>query len=252
MCLVVFAWKTHPNYPLIVAANRDELHARPTQEMHWWPDAPNLLAGRDLQAGGTWFAAGKNGRFATVTNYRETRGRSSAPRSRGELVRDFVNSTEDPLSFATQLTGSLYGGFNLLASYNDEIVYWSNRGDDPRVLPAGVYGLSNASLDTPWPKLLRSREKLDLAIAKDDISLTSLSRIVADKEPASVAQIETDDLPFDVARALSAPFIVTPEYGTRCTTSLLVDDEGHVQVSERRFDSAGKPDGSSMFNFSVQ
>ena len=167
-------------------------------------------------------------------------------------MRDFVNGKTDPLSFATQLDGNLYGGFSLLAAYKDELVYWSNRGDEPRVLPAGVYGLSNASLDTPWPKLLRSRDKLDLAIAQDDISLTSLSRIVADKEPASVAQVETDDLPFDVARALSAPFIVTPEYGTRCTTSLLVGNDGHFQLSERRFDSDGKPDGSSMFQFSAQ
>jgi uncharacterized protein with NRDE domain len=252
MCLVLFAWKAHPDYRLLLAANRDELHARPTREMHWWPDAPALLAGRDLQAGGSWFAIAKNGRFAIVTNYRETRGRSSAKRSRGELVRNFVEGSEDPLTFGADLDGHQYGGFSLLAGDNDELVYWSNRGDEPRVLPAGVYGLSNASLDTPWPKLLRCREKLNDAIVKNDLSLTSLSRILADKEPAPASQIETGGLSFDVARALSAPFIVTPEYGTRCSTSLLIGNNGHVEVSERRFDPAGNPSGDSVFRFSVQ
>jgi uncharacterized protein with NRDE domain len=155
------------------------------------------------------------------------------------------------LAFASLLDGSQYGGFSLLATDGDTLVYWSNRGDEPRVLAPGVYGLSNASLDTPWPKLLRCRDNLDEAIAKNDISLTSLSRMVADKKPAPVAQIETDELPFDVARALSAPFIVTPEYGTRCTTSLLIGNDNFVEISERRFDSGGNPNGNSMFRFSV-
>lgn len=252
MCLVLFAWKSHPDFSLLVAANRDELHARPAREMHWWPDAPALLAGRDLQAGGSWLAIAKNGRFATVTNYRETRGRTSAPRSRGELVRNFVEGSEDPLTFATGLDGRQYGGFNLLASDNDKLVYWSNRGDEPRILRSGVYGLSNASLDTPWPKLLRCRDRLNEIIVNNDLSLTSLSRIIADKEPAAASQIETGELSFDVARALSAPFIVTPEYGTRCSTSLLIGNNGHVEISERRFDPAGNSTGDSLFRFSVQ
>jgi uncharacterized protein with NRDE domain len=251
MCLVVFAWKVHPDYRLIVAANRDELHARPTKELQWWPDAPTILAGRDLQAGGTWFALAKNGRFATVTNYRESRGRSPAPRSRGNLVHDFVAGSGDPLAFAGQLDGSQYGGFSLLASDGDELVYWSNRGDEPRDLAPGVYGLSNASLNTPWPKLLRCRDMLDEAIVKNDISLTTLSRIVADREPAPVAQIDTNELPFNVARALSAAFIVTPDYGTRCTTSLLVGNDNFIEISERRFDNGGNPEGNSIFRFSV-
>ncbi len=219
--------------------------------MHWWPDQPSILAGRDLQAGGSWLAIAKSGRFATVTNYRENRGRSSAPRSRGEFVRDFVISDKRPLAFSEQMDGDHYAGFSLLAAAGDELVYCSNRGGKPRILDPGVYGLSNASLDTPWPKLLRCREKLVDGVMMNNITLTSLLRIVADKKTAPVSDIVDCDLPFNVARTLSAPFIVTPEYGTRCSTALLVGNNGLVEISEHRFDNTGKAVGDSSFRYRI-
>ena len=205
-----------------------------------------------MQAGGSWLAVSRNGRFAAVTNYRENRGRSPAPRSRGEFVRDFVISNEPPLAFAKQIDNGQYAGFSFLAAAGDELVYCSNRGGEPKILDAGVYGLSNASLDTPWPKLKRCRDKLADIVRENNTTLTSLFRIVADKKTAAANEITDDSLPFDVARSLSAPFIVTPEYGTRCSTVLLVGNDGLLEISERRFDSTGKAIGDSSFRYSIE
>ena len=252
MCLVVFAWKAHPDYPLILVANRDELHARPTKDMHWWPDEPGVLAGRDLQAGGSWLAVTRNGRFATVTNYREAARRRTAPRSRGDFVREFASGTKRPTPFVQQLDGRQYAGCSLLAGDGDELVYWSNRGDEPRPLDPGIYGLSNASLDTPWPKLVRTRSKLAAVVAENNLSMTSLFRLVADKKPVPATEVIANELPFELARALSAPFIVTTEYGTRCSTALLIGANGLIEVGERRFNSSGEPNGDSLFRFSIE
>ena len=251
MCLIVFAWKLHPDYPLILAGNRDELYARPTKDMHWWPDAPSLLAGRDLQAGGSWLAVSKGGRFAAVTNYRENWQRKTALRSRGEFVRDYAGGDEHPLAFVQGIDGGQYAGCSVLASDGADMVYWSNRGDEATLLESGIYGLSNASLDTPWPKLVRCRARLASTISENDISVTSLFRILADKTPVPASEVVADEFPFELARALSAPFIVTPEYGTRCSTALLIGADGLVEVGERRFDCLGNATGDSLLHFSI-
>lgn len=251
MCLIVFSWRADPAYRLLLAANRDELHKRPTQDAHWWPDRKNLLAGRDLQAGGTWLAIAKNGRFATVTNYREQRPSSSYPASRGALVIDFVTSAQTPIDFANGVNGERYAGFNLLVSDGDTLVYFSNRGDPPRTLEPGIYGLANASLDTPWPKLLRSRERLASLIEQGRANDTELMRILADRQPADVSDIDAGDLPFALARAVSAPFIVSDSYGTRCSTVVSWRETGEVRFTERRFDASATQTGESIFRFSV-
>lgn len=252
MCLVVFAYKTHPQYRLVLAANRDELHQRPSREMGWWPDQPEILAGRDLQAGGTWLAAHRSGRFATVTNYRD---HQEAPRrglrSRGELVSQFVSGRASAMRFNASIDGQQYAGFNLLSADNDGLSYVSNRGDAVTALDCGVYGISNASLDTPWHKLLRTRTALTELIADQKINESELFRIMSDRLPAPVAEIESDHLPFAKARAFTAPFILSGDYGTRCTTILLWDNNGKVTLSEKRFDSAGIASGESRFSFSV-
>lgn len=251
MCLIVFAWKQHADYPLILAGNRDELHARPAREMHWWPDRPGILAGRDLQAGGSWLAIAKSGRVAAVTNYRENARHVRGQRSRGDIVSGFVSDDETPLRFATRLNPDAYAGFSLLAAHGDELVYTSNRGEAPVSLAPGVYGLSNAALDTPWPKLVRCRDKLTELLGGSDINLTRLFRIIEDREPAPIRDIEAGDMPFERARALSAPFIVTPEYGTRCSTALLCRRDGQIEVGERRFDATGRREGDSHFRFAT-
>jgi len=251
MCLIIFAWRNDPEYRLLLAANRDELHRRPTQDAHWWPDRQDVLAGRDLQAGGTWLGVGRNGRFATVTNYREQQNASVYPLSRGALVSDFLAARNDPLTFAEQLDGSRYAGFNLLLSDGNDLVYLSNRGDGPTVLEPGVYGLANASLDSPWPKLLRSRSRLDELIKAGGANETELLRVLADREPASVNEVDAGGLPFELARALTAPFIVSPEYGTRCSTVLSWPESGRIRFTERRFDAGAQQTGESEFRFNT-
>ncbi len=248
MCLIAFAWKQHPDFPFVFAANRDEFHARPTEAMAWWPDAEGLLAGRDLEAGGTWLALSRAGRFSTVTNYRET-APAPAARSRGELVAGFPADSASPYDYLDRLDGSRYAGYSLLATDGSELAYGSNRGDGSRLLEPGVYGLSNAALDTPWPKLKRAREGMRALLPGDSVSLDELLDLVADREPAEADEIPRTGLPFEHERALSAPFIVGPKYGTRCSTAIVCRADGHVEVAERRFDPAGGISGESRFVF---
>ena len=249
MCLIVFAWKAHPDYELILAANRDEFHSRPSQDAHWWPDQPHILAGRDLQAGGTWLGTSRTGRFATVTNYREQQKARGGLRSRGEIVTNFVSEDVDPMTFVASIDGDNYAGVSVLAADREKICYVSNRGDDPVSLAPGIYGLSNASLDAPWSKLLRSKEALATLIDRDTVNSTELFRILSDRTPAASSEIVTNDLPFTLARALTAPFIVADDYGTRCSTTLLYANDGRVEFSERRFAADGTAIGDSNFSF---
>jgi len=249
MCLLVFAWNAHPDYKLILAANRDEFHARPSQDAHWWPDLPQVLAGRDLQAGGTWLAISRSGRFATVTNYREQSRARSGMRSRGEIVTNFVSGGQDALNYVASLPGDRYAGVSLIAADRDALCYTSNRNDEPVALEPGVYGLSNASLDTPWPKLVRTKEALTRLIDADKVNASELFRVLADTTPAPSVEVDSGSMPFKLARALTAPFIVTEAYGTRCSTTLLIGSDQQLQFSERRFAPDGSVSGESAFSF---
>lgn len=252
MCLIAFAWRAHADYRLLLAANRDEFHARPAEPLHWWQDGPPILAGRDLSAGGTWLAIGETGRFATVTNYRETLKAQPAERSRGELVAGFVAGGDAPLEFMRGVDGDRYAGFSLLAATAESMAYVSNRGDAARPLAPGLYGLSNASLDTPWPKVRRSKTRLAKLLARETPDFDALFELLADREPATVGQAEAEGVPPELARAVSAPFIVTPQFGTRCSTVLSVASSGEVRIVERRYDSAGDATGESRFEFRIR
>ena len=249
MCLVVFAWKVHPDYPLILAANRDEYHARPAQEAHWWPDRPDILAGRDLQAGGTWLALSRSGRFATVTNYREAQKQRPGLRSRGEIATQYSGSNSSAYDFVAALDGDRYAGVSVLVADGDSICYRSNRNDTAVSLSPGIYGLSNASLDTPWSKLLRTKDALAERIADGNINPTELLRLLADRSPAPHEEIDAGAMPYKMARAVTAPFIVTDDYGTRCSTTVLVGAEGRIQFCERRYGPDGNKSGESTFDF---
>ena len=249
MCLLVVAIRSHPLLPLIVAGNRDEFHARPTREAHWWPDQPDIVGGRDLQAGGTWLAMNRRGRFAAVTNYRDARHESGRLRSRGHLITDFLTSGRAPLDYLQSIDAGGYGGFNLLVAEGRDAAYLSNRGAAMRTLAPGVYGLSNATLDEAWTKVTRSRSRLQALIADDAVDETNLFRLLSDREKGSADEVEANDLSFTTAYALTAPFIVLPEYGTRCSTILTRDREGEVRFVERRFDEQGRTTGESGFSF---
>lgn len=253
MCLVVIAHRVSPEYPLIVAGNRDEFHARPAQAAHWWPDRPDVLGGRDLQAGGSWLAISRNGRFATVTNYRDLEPQAAKPRrtlqSRGDLVTGFLQNDLPPKEYLQTIDGGGYGGFNLLVSDGHALAYLSNRSGACAQLEPGIYGLANESLDTPWPKVERSKSALQTLLETQTVNETQLLRLLEDRTRARSTEVDTTALPFDKAHALTAPFVVLPEYGTRCSTVVLRDGAGNVQLTEKRFTAAGVASGRSEFHY---
>jgi uncharacterized protein with NRDE domain len=250
MCLVALAFRAHPAYRLVLAANRDEFHGRAASPVHWWPDRPQVVGGRDLQAAGTWLAASRTGHFATVTNYRENLKVQTADRSRGALVTEFVSGNDGPLEYSRAIPGDCYAGFSLLTATVDSLAYVSNRGDVARELDPGVYGLSNASLDTPWAKVVASKKRLEALIDDDALSPGALFELLGNRETATGAAAERG-VPADVARAISAPFVVMPQYGTRCSTVLLVDDDGAVEMYERRFAPDGRCSGENQVRFRI-
>lgn len=252
MCLVVFAWQEHPQYRLILAGNRDEAHRRPTQDAHWWPDNDSILAGRDLQAGGAWLAVGKSGRFATVTNFHEGQTDRAGRKSRGALVTGFVANSLPAESYESSIADDDYAGYSLLISDRESMFYLSNRDDLAAKLDPGIYGLSNASLDTPWSKVVRAKAGLGSLIESDAVNETELMRLLADRTPAGVNDIDAGALPFEIARALTAPFIVGPDYGTRSSSIVLWRTDGVIDFCERRFDPSGKTTGDSRFRFQVE
>jgi uncharacterized protein with NRDE domain len=253
MCLLVLAWRCHPRYRAVVAANRDEYHARPAAPLAPWTDLAGVTGGRDLQANGAWFAADDHGRFGIVTNFREFgRKRRSAP-SRGGLIPAYLGGHADAgeslRNLETDAPG--YAGFNLLLADRDSLWYASNRADQfARELPPGIYGLSNEFLDTPWPKLVRVRtrfaELLDSPVAASADALgEGLLDLLSDRETAPPESLPPSDLPPDWARKLSAPFVLDPGYGTRCSTILTIGAGGDLQLVERRYDAEGRMSGQS-------
>jgi uncharacterized protein with NRDE domain len=253
MCLLVLAWQSHPRFRLIVAANRDEFHERPAAALDWWADDPRIAAGRDLRSAGTWMGASRSGRFAVVTNFRELeRAPADAP-SRGDVVAGFLradaSTTQDYLD-VLRVHAARYAGFNLLLGDAKKLWYVSNRGGNAaRALEHGVYGLSNHTLDSPWPKLVRSRERLAALLATDRVEPDALFALLADRTPADLDETPDTGLPPDWERALSSPFVVHERYGTRCSTVLLVTHDGHTTLCERRFDALGAHTGATRIEF---
>lgn len=230
MCLIALAYKAHPRFPLIVAANRDEFLDRPTRPAQFWPDAPEILAGRDERAGGTWLGITRTGRFAALTNYRDLRRPPMGGPSRGALVRAALENRLE-----TAGTGA-YEGFNLLYGPVDALRYHTNIGGADVPLAPGVHGLSNALLDTPWPKVQRAKAGLSrLLTAPNGPLVEDLFSLLADAEPAPVVELPDTGLPDDRERALSSIFIRMEGYGTRCSTVVLVDADGQVTFEERTF-----------------
>jgi uncharacterized protein with NRDE domain len=249
MCLLVFAGRIHPDYPLVLAGNRDEFHARPAAPASWWSEPEGVLAGRDLQAGGTWLGLHREGRFAVVTNFREPAQDTAGRRSRGELVVDYLTRGDSADRWAADLAsrGDQYGGFNLLAGNTDGLHYVTNRGADALDLPPGLYGLSNHRLDTPWPKVVTAKARLARAIDGGRLAKASLFRILADRTRAADDDLPDTGVPLAWERLLSAAFIVSPEYGTRVSTVILADARGRIELEERRFDSKGEQVGESRY-----
>ncbi|MDR7334357.1 NRDE family protein [Roseateles asaccharophilus] len=256
MCLAAFALNAHPRFPLVIAANRDEFFARPAAPMAWWPDHPGILAGRDLAAGGTWFGLARSGRLALLTNVREPASQRADAPSRGALVVDWLTGRDDATAFAARLAPG-YNGFNLItADLQRNTWHWiSNRSPAPQRLAYGIHGVSNAALDTPWPKTQGLKAALGQALASASSAEQLSSELLvalADAAPAPDEQLPDTGVGLARERLLSPRFVRMPDparpdlagYGTRCSTVLvteaLPDGRRATAIIERSVDAAGR------------
>lgn len=232
MCLILVAWRAHPDYPLVVAANRDEFFARRSAGADFWHEAPGVLAGRDLAAGGTWLGMARNGRFAALTNFRDpARHHPDAP-SRGTLVADFLNGDTGIDAYLDALPATAYNGFNLLLGDGEKLVAYSNVSGERHELVPGIHGLSNHLLDTPWPKVGAGRTALQAALdALPDES--ALCRLLRDDTIHPDAALPATGVSLEWERLLSAAFVRGADYGTRCSTLLKVGAGGTAVFDEQ-------------------
>lgn len=245
MCLLLIAHLVSPRLPLVVAANRDEFYARPTAPAAFWEDAPQLLAGKDLVGGGTWLGVTRSGRFAALTNFRDPGAPRPRGTSRGHLVRDFLLGGFSAEEYLQQVDGRAedYAGYNLVAWDAGGLFWYSNVRRQVERLPQGIYGISNAQLDTPWPKVVRGQKALAAALAADTLDPDQpepLFALLADQTVAPDAELPNTGLPIELERKLAPAFITEPPgapllYGTRASTVVTIDAGGLVQLHERSF-----------------
>jgi uncharacterized protein with NRDE domain len=267
MCLVAFAYRTdlgsRLGYDLVLIANRDEFFNRPAEPAHFWKDAPNILAGRDIQAGGTWMGVARDGRFALLTNYRDPSRIRTNVKSRGLLVSDFLNASVSAREYLESVRAHAheYNDFNLLAGSADGIFNFSSLNVSTNASPSGsqvqevgpgLYGMSNHLFETPWPKVVRARSGLKHAL-DGQLSEENLFQILADPTPAPDNELPQTGVGIEKERGLSSIFITLPGYGTRCSTLLLMKPDGEIQYRERTFEPDRKgPPLTVSFDFYKQ
>ncbi len=246
MCLILCAWQVNPAFPLILAANRDELHARPSAAAHWWPDAPEIYGGRDLVAGGSWLACHRDGRFAALTNFRDLRSPPRSGESRGALVRDYLTGSDSPLAYLRTRAAEIqrWADFNLLVGDRHTLAYLASKDGQVRSLDPGCYGLSNHVLDTPWPKVARGSAALREIAGTPALSVSAaqaaLLAVLSDRRPGPESELPDTGLPRDRERLVSATMIIDAHYGTRCSSVLVLDSDSAWHGIERSF----APDGT--------
>jgi uncharacterized protein with NRDE domain len=250
MCLILAAWRVHPDFPLVVAANRDEFFARPTAAAAPWPDAPGVVAGRDLQAGGTWLGLGASGRFSALTNYRDPASQRPDAVSRGALVADFLRGGASASDYLAAVAGRAadYNGFNLLCGDGERLFWLSNAGGSARELAPGIYGLSNHLLDTPWPKVQAAKSALREAMAAlpDE---APLFRLLADDGVHADELLPRTGVSLEWERLLSAAFVRAPGYGTRSSTVLTVAADGWTVFDEQTWLEGARPGPRVRYRF---
>jgi uncharacterized protein with NRDE domain len=251
MCLILFSLDDHPTYKLIIAANRDEFFARRTAAADFWDDHPDIVGGRDLEAGGTWMGMTRLGKIAMITNYRDPVNiRASAP-SRGKLVSDYLVNKEAASNYLSDLQAhaSDYNGFNLLLGNADELFYYSNYQEGIHRVAPGLHGLSNHFFETPWPKIVRGKEKMEHLLRQNKIEPDSLFELLYDDRLAEEDELPDTGIGKERERALSSMFIKTPNYGTRCSTVVLINWNNEVQYVERGYDLKTYEFGERRFEF---
>lgn len=253
MCLIFISLNNHPNYKLIVAANRDEFYARKTLPAHYWEDHPHIVGGRDGDASGTWMAMSKQGKICMVTNYRDPFNINPKAPSRGQLVSDFLLNGDKPDDYLNQVEkrGKAYNGFNLVAGSPDELYYYSNYKQGVEKIPSGLHGLSNHLLNTPWPKVERGIEKLKIILASKEVTPAKLFDVLYDDQAAPKEKLPHTGVGQERELVLSSMFIKSPNYGTRCSTVILVDHDNAVLFSERVYDLHTFDHTTQTFQFKI-
>ena len=256
MCLLAVAWQVHPAYRLVVAANRDEFYARETEPAHHWPDHPEVFAGRDAVAGGTWMGVTADGRFAALTNVRGgvlvPEDGAPPPPSRGALVADYLTGDTSAAIYVASVAAiaEQYSGFNLLVADQDQL-WWCSNHSEPQQLGPGVYGLSNASLDTPWPKTTAATTAMRAALSREDaLSMEAVlfsamaDRTLPPMEDVPRSDLPESEMPAERLQRLAACMVITDDYGTRASSVVTTDQAGLVSMVERTLDSTGNVTGA--------
>lgn len=236
MCLILFALHDHPKYPLILAANRDEFYERPTLKADYWTEDHNILGGRDVQSGGTWLGLQKDGRFIAITNYRDGSKTNNPVRSRGKLSKEFLtkNLTVPEFIGGIKKEKDQYGGFNIILSDDgfNSLHHYSNISDQTTKIASGIHGLSNHLLDTPWPKVSSGKKFLKEVVINDPVNEELIIELMQESTKVSERFLPKTGIPSDLEKQLSPLFISMKEYGTRCTTILLVTQDKNVSFVE--------------------
>ena len=236
MCLIVFGYKVSEEYPLVLAANRDEFYRRPTLAMHFWEDSPDILAGKDLEQGGTWFGLHKNGMLAALTNYRNPAAIKPNAPSRGEIIMDFLKSKKSPEHFIHDFRSKAptYNGFNLIFGNMDHLFWFTNLTNRIERLSPGIHGLSNRFLNTPWPKVESGKKALEKAMT-GAITPDHLFPILKDRSIPSDDSLPETGVGIEWERLLSPLFIESDTYGTRSSIAMLVDQKHNINITERTY-----------------
>lgn len=258
MCLILFAYEQHPDYRLILAANRDEFYERPAAPLAFWEDHPHVLAGRDLKSMGTWMGVSRSGRFAAITNYREPGRQILDAPSRGHLISDYLIGDTPPADYLEQLqlVAQRYNGFNLLLGAGQSLYYFSNRRDGVIQLEPGIHGLSNRLLNTRWPKVHHGKEQLSALIGPEtQLPREDILGLLQSRTTPPDDQLPDTGVGIEWERTLSPMFITSPNYGTRCSTLLTIDRWRHVEMTEVTWLPAAvepTPQGNAAFDFTVE
>ncbi|SCY32622.1 NRDE family protein [Desulfoluna spongiiphila] len=252
MCLILVSLKSHPSFPLVIAANRDEFYARETAPMAWHENAPSVLCGTDLKEGGTWMGVTETGRFAALTNHRDPSRINPDAASRGWIVSRFLEGTDDAPTFADALSRkkNSYNGFNLLFGTVDHLFHYSNISDTLTELAPGVHGVSNALLNTPWPKVETGKDALKAMAHPSEESLFSL---LADQTTPEDALLPETGMTLEWERILGPLFIHSEVYGTRSSCLVTLSADRTLTATERTYSPTGPADinGERRFQFSV-
>ncbi|HSP87785.1 MAG TPA: NRDE family protein [Ignavibacteriaceae bacterium] len=238
MCLIVLAYNHHPDYKLIFAANRDEFYERPTLSAHFWKNDP-ILAGKDLKEGGTWCGITKAGRFAAITNYRNIKTIKKDALSRGKIVTDYLTGTSTPELYSKGLADSAnqYNGYCLIFGDETGLFFFSNQNKKFIKIEAGIHGLSNHLLDTPWFNVKRGRELLKQAVDKKDNLVDDLFSLLRDKTLSPDEELPETGLKKEIEKQISSVYVETPDYGTRSSTVILIDQKNNVTFIEKSLDA---------------